>query len=174
MVRVFCAGVVLVTLTLIAQSAGMAALVIWARVHLDRGVRSLRLGRAGLLVVRFTSLIVCLHLGEILLWANFFRWKCFATWGSAFYFSAGSFSTVGCGDLFLPKIWQALGPVESLTGVLMCGVSASLLFAIVTRLVDRDEESELVRKFAQIAALVARGQASDSTVQSSSNGEALK
>jgi hypothetical protein len=28
-----------------------------------------------------------------------------------------------------------MGPVESLTGMLMCGLSASFLFAIVTRLV---------------------------------------
>jgi hypothetical protein len=28
--------------------------------------------------------------------------------------------------------------VESLTGVLMCGLSASFLFAIVTRLVERE------------------------------------
>lgn len=35
--------------------------------------------------------------------------------------------------------------MENLTGVLMCGVSASLLFAIVTRLVERDEEKELAK-----------------------------
>jgi voltage-gated potassium channel len=32
-----------------------------------------------------------------------------------------------------------LGPVESVTGVLMCGLSVSLLFAIVTFLVQREE-----------------------------------
>ena len=71
---------------------------------------------------------------------HFFRWKCFATWESAFYFSAGSYSTVGCGDLLLPWTWRAVGPVEGLTGVLMCGVSASLMFAIVARLVERGEQ----------------------------------
>ena|ERR1700759_4393845 len=141
----FCAGIALVLLTLAMQSAGMAALVMWARVHLAKGIHRFGLVRAAVLVVRFTSLIVCLHMSEILLWTCFFRWKCFSSWGSALYFSASSYSTVGYGDLILPPTWRAVGPVESLTGVLMCGVSASLLFAIVTRLVERDEEKELAK-----------------------------
>ena len=32
-----------------------------------------------------------------------------------------------------------MGPVESVTGVLMCGLSASFLFAIVTRLVEHED-----------------------------------
>lgn len=89
-------------------------------------------------MVRFTSEIVVLHMLQILLWAGFYRWKCFPAWKSAFYFSTGSYSTAGTGDLLPPEIWRNLGVVESITGVLMCGLSASLLFAIVTRLVDRE------------------------------------
>jgi len=33
---------------------------------------------------------------------------------------------------------QNLGPVESIMGVLMCGLSASFLFGVVSRLVDRE------------------------------------
>jgi voltage-gated potassium channel len=36
-----------------------------------------------------------------------------------------------------------VGPVESVTGVLMCALSASLVFAIVIRLLERDEQAEL-------------------------------
>jgi hypothetical protein len=42
----------------------------------------------------------------------------------------------------LPKLkshWRLLGPLESLTGALMCGVSVSILFALVTRLVDSQD-----------------------------------
>jgi len=46
--------------------------------------------------------------------------------------------TVGYGDVVLPQMWRNLGPVESIIGVLMCGLSASFLFAIVSRLVDRE------------------------------------
>jgi hypothetical protein len=31
-----------------------------------------------------------------------------------------------------------LGPLESMTGVLMCGISASLLFAVATRLIAHE------------------------------------
>jgi voltage-gated potassium channel len=119
----------------------MAALIQWARAHLPRGIHRLGPLRSAVLVVRLTTLIVCLHVLEILLWAWFYRWYCFATWESAFYFSATSYSTVGYGDLILQRAWRIVGPVESLTGVLMCGFSASFLFAIVTRLVERDEQA---------------------------------
>ena len=35
-------------------------------------------------------------------------------------------------------MWRTLGPLEGIIGVLMCGLSASFLFAIVTRLVERE------------------------------------
>jgi len=129
---------VLVTLTLIFQSAGMAALIHWGRLHFERGLYRLGLFRSAVIMVQFTGEIVVLHMLEILLWAGFYRWKCFSSWKSAFYFSTGSYSTVGAGDLLPPETWRNLGVVESITGVLMCGLSASLLFAIVTRLVDRE------------------------------------
>ena len=137
------AAIILITLTLVLQSAGMAALIHWVRAQLSKGIHRFGYVRAAVLMVRFTSAIVCLHVLEILLWAAFYRWKCFATWESAFYFSATSYSTVGYGDLILQPTWRTVGPVEGLTGVLMCGLSAGLLFAIVTRLVERDERAEL-------------------------------
>jgi voltage-gated potassium channel len=94
------------------------------------------------LVVRFTSLIICLHILEILLWTAFYRWRCLGTWESAFYFSATSYSTVGYGDVVLQPVWRLLGPVEGLSGVLMCGLSASFLFAVVTRLVESSESAK--------------------------------
>jgi hypothetical protein len=91
-----------------------------------------------MLMVRITSVIIALHMLQILLWAGFYRWTCFASWEYAFYFSASSYSTVGSGDILLPRMWRVLGAVESVTGVLMCGLSASLLFAIVTRLLESE------------------------------------
>ncbi len=133
------AAVVLVTLTLVLQSAGMAILIQWLKAHLAEGIHRLDRLRTAVLMVRFTSLLFFLHMLEILLWAGFYRWKCLATWESAFYFSAASYSTVGSGDVFLQRTWRTMGPVESVTGVLMCGLSASFVFAIVTRLVERTE-----------------------------------
>jgi hypothetical protein len=141
------AAAVLVTLTLIFQSAGMAALIHWLRVPLARGMYRLGPVRSSVLMIRFTGAIIALHLIQILLWAGFYRSNCLPSWESAFYFSASSYSTVGYGDLLLPGMWRNLGPLESVTGVLMCGLSAGFLFAIVLRLVERDEQfvPEVVR-----------------------------
>src|SRR5215469_3815439 len=130
---------VLVTLTLSLQSTAMAGFVLWIRSYFAKNTSRLGLMRCADLMVRVTHAILTLQLLEIALWAGFYRWKCFASWDAAIYFSATSYSTVGYGDLILPRNWRILGPVESVTGVLMCGISVSGLFAIVTRLVRHEE-----------------------------------
>jgi voltage-gated potassium channel len=125
-------------LTLSLQCAGMAVLFGWARTNLAPGVRRPGPLRSAVFMVRFTTVIIALHLLQILLWAGFYRWLCFPLWESAFYFSTSSYATVGYGDVVLPWMWRALGPLESIIGVLMCGLSASVLFALVTRLVELD------------------------------------
>jgi len=132
------AATILVTLTLSVQCGGMAALIDWGIAHFSRYRHRLGPVRSAALIVRLTSVLIALHMSQILLWSAFYRWKCFSSWESAFYFSITSYSTVGYGDLILPPKWRNLGPVESVTGVLMCGLSASFLFAIVHRLVDRE------------------------------------
>ncbi len=114
----------------------MAALIHWGLAYLAREHR-LSLLHSTVLIVRVTSMMIGLHIAQILVWAAFYRWICLPRWGFAFYFSTASYSTVGDGDLVLPTTWRILGPVEGVTGVLMCGLSADLLFAVVTRLVDR-------------------------------------
>jgi voltage-gated potassium channel len=133
------AAVILVTLTIVFQSAGIGALIQWMKAQFPGGIHRLGHFRSFSLVVRFTSLLVCLHMSEILLWASFYRWKCFSGWEEAFYFSMANYATVGAGDLFLKQMWRAMGPVESVTGVLMCGLSASFLFAVVTRLIRLED-----------------------------------
>jgi voltage-gated potassium channel len=139
-VREASAAVVLVTLTLSLQCTGMAALISWGRTSFAPDVQRLGPIRSAVLMVRFITAFIVLHIFEILLWAAFYRWLCFPLWESAFYFSTSSYATVGYGDIVLPRMWRTLGPVESVIGVLMCGLSASFLFAIVTRLVEREAQ----------------------------------
>ena len=152
-VREGSAAVVLVTLTLSLQCAGMAAMIAWTRTSLAPDVHRLGPLRSALLMVRLMTAFIGLHVLEILLWAGFYRWLCFPLWESAFYFSAASYATVGYGDVVLPWMWRTLGPVESIIGVLMCGLSASFLFAIVTWLVEREVRlsDELARPVTELA-----------------------
>jgi hypothetical protein len=50
-----------------------------------------------------------------------------------FYFSGVTYTTVGTGGLLLPMPWRMLAPLEAMTGILMCGVSTRLFFAVVSR-----------------------------------------
>lgn len=122
------------------QAGAAIVLIYWIRDHLAKGIYRIGSLSSPALMVRFVSLIVCLHTLEILLWASFYRWKCLASLESAIYFSATSYSTVGYGDVVLQRMWRLMGPIESVTGVLMCGFSASFLFAIVTRLVASESD----------------------------------
>jgi voltage-gated potassium channel len=90
-----------------------------------------------MLMLRSMTVIIVLHVFEILLWAGFYRWRCFPLCEPAFYFSSSSYATVGYGGVVLPRMWRTLAPVKSIIGVLMCGLSASFLFAIVNRRVRR-------------------------------------
>ena len=132
------AAVFLLILTLCLQCAGVAALIEWLRAVTAKDSHGFGPVRSALLVVKSTIAIVILHGLVILLWASFYRLQCFPSWGLAFYFSASSYATVGYGDVILPDRWRLLGPLESMAGVLMCGVSVCLLFATITRLVYRD------------------------------------
>jgi voltage-gated potassium channel len=133
--------VLMVILTLWLQSAGLAALIFWVRRAVARDLHRLGPVRSAVLVVRLTGAVIVLHGVLILFWAGCYRRLCFSSWESALYFSASSYATVGYGDIVLPHNWRMLGPLESIIGVLMCGISASVLFATVTRLVGRDARS---------------------------------
>jgi voltage-gated potassium channel len=105
-VPVASAAVVLVTLTLSLQCAGMAALIGSIRTSLGPDVHRLGPIRSALLMVRLMTAFIGLHVLEILLWTGFYRWLCFRLWESAFYFSAASYATVGYGDVVLPQMWR--------------------------------------------------------------------
>jgi voltage-gated potassium channel len=64
-------GAVLVALTLLLQCAGMGALIHWASAHFARTLNRIGPMGAAMLMVRFTSAIVVLHLLQILLWPVF-------------------------------------------------------------------------------------------------------
>ena len=95
----------------------------------------MRARRIARLILSVTWLLLSVHLAEIGAWALFYLFAhCFPDAESAFYFSGVTYTSVGYGDLVLPNRWRILAPIEALTGILMCGLSASLFFAIVSRI----------------------------------------
>ena len=86
------------------------------------------------LLVRIAWFLIVIHLLEIAVWALFFRWeKCLPDAESSFYFSGVTYATLGYGDLLLPKEWRLFGPLEALTGTLMCGLSIAFFFAVLSK-----------------------------------------
>jgi ion channel len=120
----------LVVVTVAMHAVGFSAL-------LRAMMRSHALDRSGFvtdLVIGLTCWLILIHLAEIAVWGLFYLWQgCLPDAESAFYFSAVTYTTVGYGDLVLPKPWRMLAPLEALTGILMCGLSTGLFFAVLSR-----------------------------------------
>ena len=55
---------------------------------------------------------------------------------TAAYFSAVTYTTTGYGDLLLPEERRLVGGVEALTGILMCGLSTGMFFAVFSDIFD--------------------------------------
>lgn len=51
----------------------------------------------------------------------------FNDFATAFYHSGVNFATLGYGDIVMSNQWRLLGPLESLNGIVMVGVSTSAL-----------------------------------------------
>jgi Ion channel len=86
------------------------------------------------LLIRIAWFLIVFHVLEIAVWALFFWWEnCMPDVESSFYFSGITYLTIGYGDLVLPKEWREFGPIEGLTGILMCGLSTALFFAVVSK-----------------------------------------
>lgn len=101
------------------------------------------------LLVRIAWFLILIHVVEISAWALLYSWeRCLPDAESTFYFSGVTYTTLGYGDLVLRQPWRMLGPIEGLTGILMCGLSAGVFFATVNRIYtspwqpSREESSE--------------------------------
>jgi hypothetical protein len=117
------------------------ALALAATVNLFRHERKLgRVGAGALIDLTIIAVVILFafvaHLIEIALWAVLFV-LCgeFQEFGTAYYFSAVNYTTLGYGDLLLTPSWRLLGPLEATNGALMFGVSAAMVFAVIQRLV---------------------------------------
>jgi len=119
---------------LLLHVAGMMAMAEWMfnrREYLSGGAKT----RYSIVLVLLFSGIMLLHLTEAGLWAFFYYSRSlFETFETALYFSLGSYTTIGYGDVVLPQRWRLLGAIEGISGVLLCGISTGFIFAVINAL----------------------------------------
>ena len=73
---------------------------------------------------------------QIMLWGGLFLWLGeFDQLYDAIYHSAVNFSSLGYGDIVMSRERRLLGPLEAVNGVLMLGMSAATLMAIVQHMI---------------------------------------
>lgn len=130
-------GLVAVICTIIIHALPLGATVAVVR-------RERKLGRTGTnfrvdmgIVTLAISYALAAHLIEIALWAVLFV-ICgkFAHFGTAYYHSDVNYTSLGYGNLIMSPAWKLLGPLEASNGMLLCGVSTAIIFAVIQRLVE--------------------------------------
>jgi hypothetical protein len=78
------------------------------------------------------------HLLQFATWALLFTWLGeFADFATAFYHSTVNFTSLGYGDIVMSEEWRLLGALEAGNGVLMFGLSAGTILAVMNALFAR-------------------------------------
>jgi len=132
MVRELLVAFSIVAVCLVLHVSSIVFIADWMLDQRDkRKDRMGTIGYMGLLIAAFSAIIV-LHMIEIAIWAAFyFGNSLFSDFETSLYFSTTSYTTIGFGDVVLPRAWRMLGGIEGVTGVLLCGLSTAFVFAIV-------------------------------------------
>ncbi|WP_166359673.1 potassium channel family protein [Pseudomonas akapageensis] len=123
----------LAAITVVLHAVGLALML---RFLDHRGnVLMTQLGAISTRLVWVACYMILLHLMAISIWATFYVWQeCLPDLETAFYFSGVTYSTIGFGDVVLGKPWRLFGLMEGLTGILMCGLSTGVFFAVVNHI----------------------------------------
>ena len=125
-------AVVLAVLSSVIHAVGLLGLLYWQTRQWPKIEADFRPRRNLPVFLLLFGVILSLHLTAICLWAGYYVWRgCLPDLESSLYFSAASYSTVGYGDIVLPRAWRLVGVTESVTGVLLLGWSAAFFFTVV-------------------------------------------
>lgn len=104
------------------------------RIQGNAGELRLRTGLQPLLIAMLAMMFGTLV--QVILWGLLFLWLGeFTEVYEAVYHSAVNFASLGYGDIVMQKQWKLLGPLEAINGVLMLGMSAAALMAILQHMV---------------------------------------
>jgi hypothetical protein len=132
----FLIGLPVVLLCLIVQTA----VAFWCVRHYVRHLPQVDSGQGFLVGMRplivATLVLLVGNLVQIMMWGALFLWLGeFEQAYDAIYHSAVNFSSLGYGDIVMRRERRLLGPLEAVNGVLMLGMSAATLMAIVQHMI---------------------------------------
>ena len=135
------AGFCLTVATVVVHVGGLFLLVRYVHVLRARYATTVNpVGMTRVLLI-VTLWFVALHLFEVAMWAALYLYVGgFDNARDAFYFSLGSYATVGSGELALPPQWEMLTGIEAIVGVLMVGLSTAFIVAVL-RAMDESRPS---------------------------------
>lgn len=124
-----------VAVCLVIHVVSIVTMADWLLDQREKGGHALRGVGYILLLIGTFSLLIVLHMLETAIWATFYYSRSlFPDFETSLYFSLTSYTTIGFGDVVLPRAWRMLGGIEGICGVLLCGLSAAFVFAIVNAL----------------------------------------
>jgi len=129
--RQILAALVLSAITVAIHATGVYASLQWVLRAL-KNRRSLSLEYAWRLTIRLVVVLLVLHSLEVAVWSQFYvALHCFSDVQTAYYFSLVTYTTLGYGDVLLPRQWRFLGGWEAMVGVFMFGWSTASLVSFI-------------------------------------------
>ena len=122
----------IVAVCLIIHVVGILLMAEWLISRREELARTTSSIQFAMLIGALFAGIMFLHIIQTTLWAVFYYVQdLFSDFETSLYFSMVSFTTLGYGDVLLPRKWRLLGVIEGFSGVLLCGVSTAFIFAVV-------------------------------------------
>lgn len=147
MVKLILIGLLLNIVTVVMHSLGTDILIWLLRNPISSMTQMLTHGKRALPLMSTAGFLLCLHGCEILVWAIAYDQivpsETLPTLEDAIYFSATTFTTTGYGDITLSYNLRLLAGMEAVNGILLCGWSTALLFAVVQKLLARTFKQKL-------------------------------
>lgn len=88
---------------------------------------------AGKIIILGSFLVLFIaHASEAVIWGLFLRWqRLVPSLSDGLHFAAVTMTTLGYGDIVLPRPWRQVGGLLAIAGVLKFGCSTAFLFLVM-------------------------------------------
>jgi voltage-gated potassium channel Kch len=125
----------MVAMSVIMHLVGLGALVALMRRHHRRfGQNPKRLPQL-IAILGAAFGLFALHTLEIWTYAILYVWiGALPDFDDALYFSTTTYTTLGYGDIVLPRTWRLVGAIESANGIILLGWSTAFFVSVINRI----------------------------------------